>query len=148
MSDCFTSKCPGNSLQESRMVGTALYVASQTYRVIPNGTGATWETGTLVSSFDLADPDAPVARDTLWYPGGGNVIAATDIYLFVVTQNPTDWWKSIVNLVDITAPDGSLAGYGSLHTAGRVPDQAQSLQAGFTRSHEIKLTTVLSQYFN
>jgi len=39
--------------QESRMVGSALYVASQSYRQVLNTTNSTWEWGTTVSSFDL-----------------------------------------------------------------------------------------------
>src|SRR5437867_1092148 len=69
---------------ESRLVGTALYVASQALRPMAGSTNSTWEWGTLVSSFDLADPAAPVARDTLWYSGYGNVVTATDVLLLVV----------------------------------------------------------------
>src|SRR5437762_5108880 len=55
------------SIQESRLVGTALYVASQTYQVKTNGTNSVvWEAGTVVSSLDLSHPAAPVARDTVW----------------------------------------------------------------------------------
>ncbi len=111
---------PGR-IQESRMVGTALYVASQTYR--PVSGSDTWEWGTRVSAFDLADPAMPVERNPLWYPGYGNVVAATDLYLFVVTQDPTNWWQSVVRLVDITAPEGTMAPYASLRLAGRVGDK-------------------------
>src|SRR5262249_24058602 len=102
------------------MVGTALYVASQTYRPVSNSTNTTWEWGTLVSSFDLANPAAPITRSTLWYPGYGNVVSATDVYLFVVTQSPANWWQSIVRAIDITAPDGTMRAYGLITTAGRV----------------------------
>jgi hypothetical protein len=111
------------SIQESRMVGTALYVASQMYRPVPGSTNTTWEWGTLVSSFDLAQPGNPVSRDTLWYAGYGNVVSATDIYLFVVTQDPANWWQSVVQLIDITAPDGTMNPYGSLRTEGRLQDK-------------------------
>ncbi len=59
----------------------------------------------------------------MWYPGYGNVVAATDLYLFVVTQDPTNWWQSVVRLVDITAPEGTMAPYASLRLAGRVGDK-------------------------
>ncbi len=109
-------------IQESRLVGTALYVASQTYR--PTATNTyTWEWGTLVSAFDLAFPEAPVSQDTLWYPGYGNVVAATDRYLFVVTYNPTNWWQSLVQLADISAPDGTMFALSTLSPAGHVPDK-------------------------
>ena len=108
---------------ESRLVGTALYVASQTYRPVEKSNNTTWEWGTLVSSIDLADPARPVARDTRWLAGYGNVVTATDRLLFVVTQDPTDWWQSVVQCIDITAPDGTMRPAGSVRTAGRVPDK-------------------------
>jgi hypothetical protein len=118
-----TARLPvSGSIQESRMVGTALYVASQTSRPAA-GTNGVWEWGTLVSSFDLSNPAAPVKRDTLWYPGYGNVVAATDTYLFIVTQDPSNWWQSIVRLVDISAPDGTLVAFGSIRAAGLIPDK-------------------------
>ena len=108
---------------ESRLVGTALYVASQTYRPVTGTANNTWEWGTLVSSFDLADPAQPTARDTLWYSGYGNVVMATDRLLFVVTQDPANWWQSIVRSIDITNPDGSMRAHESIRTAGRLPDK-------------------------
>jgi len=103
------------------MVGSALYVASQSFRPVA-GSNA-WEWGTLVSSFDLANPDAPVKRGTLWYAGYGNVVTANDTFLFVVTQDPSNWWQSLVQVIDITAPDGTMAAFGSIRTAGRVLDK-------------------------
>ena len=120
---------PG-SIQESRMVGTALYVASQSYRPVPGTTNTTWEWGTLVSSFDLATPDLPVSRGNLWYAGYGNVVTATDTYLFVVTQDPANWWQSVVRIIDITAPDGTMSPYASLRTAGQVQDKFKLNYAG------------------
>jgi len=108
---------------ESRLVGTTLYVASQSLRPIVNSTNSAWEWGTLVSSFDLSNPAAPVARDTLWYSGYGNVVSATDVLLFVVTQDLGNWWQSIVHSIDITQPDGTLHAYESIRTAGRVRDK-------------------------
>jgi hypothetical protein len=113
---------PG-SILESRMVGTALYVASQFSRPVPGAGGSTWEWGTLVSSFDLADPDHPVSRDTLWYNGYGNVVTATDTYLFVVTQDPVNWWRSVIRIIDVTAADGTMIPNSSIRTAGQVQDK-------------------------
>ncbi|MSU33866.1 MAG: hypothetical protein EXS36_01925 [Pedosphaera sp.] len=56
------------TIQESHMVGAALYEASETYRPLKDGDpklGTTWEWGSIVSSFDLADPSAPATQDTL-----------------------------------------------------------------------------------
>jgi hypothetical protein len=116
-------------IQESRLVGTALYVASQTYRRVvqptkPEG-GAVeqWEWGSVVSSFDLSNPMAPVARGSLWYPGYGNVIMATDKFLFVANQNVSDWWKSVLAIIDIASPDGTMTPKGTVYPAGRVADK-------------------------
>lgn len=113
----------GGWVQDSRMVGTALYVASQNYRVKSNGTNTVWEWGTSVTSFDLANPEKPILRSTLWYPGYGNVVSASDTYLFVCTQDPTDWWQSLVQIIDITSPDGTMFPATQVRTAGRVPDK-------------------------
>lgn len=110
-------------VQESRLVGTALYVVSSSYRPAPSGAGSIWEWGTWVSAFDLADPEAPVARDPLWVPGFSSVVTATDRLLFIVTQDPTDWWRSTVQSIDITSPDGTLRRHEVVRTAGRVPDK-------------------------
>ena len=66
---------------------------------------------------------SPVARSTLWYPGYNNVVHATDTFLFAVTQNPTNYQKSLVNVIDITAPDGTMHAYDTITPAGRVEDK-------------------------
>ncbi len=111
------------NITESRLVGTALYMASQMVRPVPAGAGDTWEWGTQIASFDLAVPDAPVARSTLWYSGGNNVVHATDTYLFAVTDSPTNSHRSIVNAINITAPDGTMNARDSIASAGRVADK-------------------------
>jgi len=113
---------PG-TINESRLVGTALYVASQTMRPVTGTTNTVWEWGTLVSAFDLSNPETPVTRNTLWFPGYGNVVTATDTYLFVVTQAPVAWWQSVVNLIDITDPAAAMASYGAITNRGQVLDK-------------------------
>jgi hypothetical protein len=112
-------------LQESRLVGTALYVASQTYRRVPDGggTGDQWEWGSVVASFDLSQPASPTARNSFWFAGYGNVIAATDEYLFAVVHDPLLWRRSVVQILDISAPDGTMYALGSVRTAGNVPSK-------------------------
>lgn len=107
---------------ESRLVGTALYVASQTYRQL-QGTNSTWEWGTVVSSFDLANPAKPVMRSTLWFPGYGNVVMATDILLFIGSLAPPDNYNSALEVIDITSPDGTMAAYGTVKLRGRIADK-------------------------
>ena len=118
-------------IQESRLVGTALYVASQTYQVKTNGTNSVvWEAGTLVSSLDLSNPEAPVAKATVWYSGYDNVIAATDVFLFAAVTSPSNYWRSIVHCLDITAPDGTMNEVAAISTAGRVNDKFKLSLAG------------------
>ncbi|MFO1498033.1 MAG: beta-propeller domain-containing protein [Verrucomicrobiota bacterium] len=113
---------PGR-IQESRLVGSALYVASQSYQPVPGSLDASWEWGTTVSSFDLSNPARPAVKDSLRYPGQGNVIYATDRYLFVVTQSVTNWWQSVVHYIDVSAADGSMKEVGAIVAAGRVVDK-------------------------
>lgn len=120
----------GGSISESRLVGSALYVASLTYKRVelppgPDGEpgGEQWEWGTQVASFDLSDLAAPRAKDLLWFSGYGNVVSATDSYLFVITQSQTDWWQSLVVIMDITAPDGTLKPLATVSAGGRVSDK-------------------------
>lgn len=113
---------PG-SVQESRMVGNALYVASQQYRPITGAKDGSWEWGSVVSSFDLSNPAAPQARNTLWYTGYGNVITATDRFLFVAVRN-TDWnGPSSVRCIDISNPDGTMMPVSVITPSGVVQDK-------------------------
>lgn len=109
---------------ESRWVGTALYVATETWESVNDGSGS-WRAGTRVASFDFSIPSNPVARGNLWIPGAGSVVAATDRFLFVaVTDYSTLWpWKTDLEVLDITAEDGSLATWVRLPLEGRIPDK-------------------------
>lgn len=118
------------TIQDSRLVGDALYVTTQVYesRVEPGGEGrdeTIWEWGSLVHSIDYAQPDAPVERDRFWAPGWGNAIHATPEFLFVATQS----WRgetrdrSLVKVLDIGSPDGTMREAGVLEPAGLVQDK-------------------------
>ncbi|MBI2929351.1 MAG: beta-propeller domain-containing protein [Verrucomicrobia bacterium] len=113
--------------QESRLVGTALYVASQGYRSRSDNPND-WEIGNFVCSFDLANPEAPVEKSSLWYPGYRNTITATDRFLFVavpldyqVTHGQTT--PSLVHCLDIAAPDGTMRELSSFQVLGQVKDK-------------------------
>jgi hypothetical protein len=116
-------------IRESRLVGTALYIASQTYvtreAVNPetSETYTRWEHGTQVSAFDLANPAKPVARETLFYSGYNNDIYATDRFLFVSTSVPKDYYKTDLRCIDISAPNGTMKEASTIRTAGRVADK-------------------------
>jgi hypothetical protein len=109
------------TITESRLVGTALYVAVQTTRPMPDGD--VWERGTEIISFDLAVPEAPVVRSTLWYSGANNAVHATDIYFFAAAPHPANAQRSAVNVIDITAPDGTMNAGETINVAGRVADK-------------------------
>src|SRR5262249_48704771 len=105
----FASLPVSGSITESRLVGTALYIASQTYQPVAGSKDGSWEWGLQISSYDLADvPNTqPVARDTLWYPGWNGVITATDHFLFLAANaNVGDTVQSTVRVIDISSPDG------------------------------------------
>ena len=112
---------PGR-IQESRLVGSALYVASETYRTITNAGAITWESYSAVSSLDLSAEQTPVARDTLWVPGSGNVVAANDQWLFVARAVSSDQGSQI-SIFDIRDPQGALRLAGNLRAAGTVKDK-------------------------
>lgn len=113
---------PG-SINESRMVGTALYIASQTYRTRTENDTTIWEWGTTVSSFDLSNPALPASKSAIWISGYGNTITATDQYLFVSSGEPTDYYRSNVQILDISSPSGEIKLISTVHPAGRVDDK-------------------------
>ena len=116
-------------IRESRLVGTALYIASQTYitkQAVNPETGDTytrWEHGTQVSAFDLKTPAKPVARETVFYSGYNNDIYATDKFLFVSTSIPNNYYKTDLRCIDISAPNGTMKEAATIRTAGRVADK-------------------------
>ena len=133
-------------IRESRLIGTALYIASQVYRqtevVNKNGSiSMRWEHGTQVSSFDVKNPSKPSARDTLFYNGYNNDIYATDKFLFVSTAVPKQFYKTDLRCIDISAPDGSMNEAATIRTAGRVADKFKMRLAKGT-------LTVISETFN
>jgi len=117
-----TVSVPG-AVTESRLVGSALYVATRTSRDPASTSNDVGTPGTLLTAIDLADPAAPVRRNALWYSGVGNVVMATDAFLFVTTPDPSDGGRSMIHAVDITASDGRMNAYGSLAAAGVVLDK-------------------------
>jgi uncharacterized secreted protein with C-terminal beta-propeller domain len=116
------------SIIESRLVGTALYVASQVYRPIVGSPTGAWEYGTMVSSYDLSNPTLPVAKQQLWYPSSySSVVTATDQYFFLATQgtgtSSSSWWRSVVQIIDISDPQGAMTNRASVQPAGYVTDK-------------------------
>ena len=125
-------------IQESRLVGTALYVASGAYQPSRKGAEGTWEWGTQVSAFDLSNPAAPMTKGTLWYSGYGNVVTATDRFLFVAPTETSNWQSSRIHCLDISAPDGTMVDLATIVPAGQVADKFKMNMNG-------EVFTVISQ---
>jgi|GEM_PF-3424637 len=112
---------------ESRLVGTALYVATDTWHPksdLPEEQGV-WINGTQLSGIDLANPAQPVARNSVWLPGSGNVVTATERYLLVGIQNheTRQWWESRLHVLDIQDPAGAIQEFTSFQLGGRLQDK-------------------------
>lgn len=146
-------------IRESRLVGTALYLASADSYARPMQTttnelgvvsviAAEWRTDTVVTSFDLSDPTVPVDGAVLRLPASPDAIAATPEALWVaVTErddsNPeTPWYLRTqtrrVHRFDITDPAGAVVPAGSVVVRGRVADKFKLHQDG-------DILTVVSQ---
>ena len=68
----------------------------------------------------VLNPTALVARSSLWLSGYGNVVTATSNSLFVSADDPTNWWQSDLNCIDISAGDGSMKDVAVIQTAGQI----------------------------
>jgi hypothetical protein len=123
---------------ESRLVGSALYVATR----LPDVTTNTWyyRTKIQITGFDLSNPAAPVVRNTvtLRTPDGdgytyfGAVQASA--HFFMVAENTYRWdlndTRSAVSLVDISNPNGTVALRGSVALEGFVQDKFKLREEG------------------
>lgn len=125
-------------IAESRLVGTALYVVANSYQkrtISGDGTSTfeQWEWGSEVTSYDLANFEAAERKSADWIPGYGNVISATDRYLFVAQADYTRGGNSsIVHFYDITAPDGVFSKVSTVSPGGIVKDKFKMHMVGNT----------------
>lgn len=116
-------------LSESRMVGSVLYLASQVSRPATDTEPASY--GVQLTSFDLSDPANPVQRGTLFLGGYASAVSATDRFFMVAKYDTANWNNSIVDLVDISAADGTLVRAGQVKVAGAVQGKfALDVQGG------------------
>lgn len=107
---------PGH-IVESRLVGAALYLAAQDYRVAADR----WENVLRVQPVDFADPAAPVVRPGLEFPGWPTALQATSELLLLAEQE--DWSRTRVRVVDISDPRGAVRERAALPVPGRVADK-------------------------
>ncbi|MEQ1862460.1 MAG: beta-propeller domain-containing protein [Chthoniobacteraceae bacterium] len=115
------------ALRESRLVGHVLYVAASTSL----DEAGNYQYGTQVTAFDLSDPAHPATRDSVFIPGWTSAVAATPHYFLVAGY-------STVQLVDISAGDGTLKLAGSVTAEGYIADK-------FKLNVDGAVLTVLSQ---
>jgi len=117
-------------LQESRLVGKALYVVSQVYRPVEEpspdgetGVSRTWTWWSTAVSFDLSDPTRPQQVGQEWFEGYQNVVQATDRFLMVARRAGAHGNLSVVSLLDISDPAGRMEPLSEIHPAGWVKDK-------------------------
>jgi hypothetical protein len=137
-------------IAESRLVGTALYVVANSYEqrevLSKDGTTTTieWEWGSRVVSFDLSDFATAQSKSKDWVSGYGNVIYATDQYLFVAQMlwdNRTSTQSSAVNSYDIASPDGTFTKLATFNVGGVVQDKFKMQMSGEVFSVVVQINT-------
>ena len=107
---------------ESRMVGTALYVVSQSYWQWTGSGGTSWVPRTFLTSIDLANPAAPVRRSSQALNGYSHAVYATDRFLISVTGDYSNGGADL-QLVDISSPNGEFTTLSTFKVAGSVQDK-------------------------
>jgi len=134
-------------LKETRLVGEALYLATYDWfqppaRQIRDANGGItnvelrpWQSRTVISGFDLANPAQPVAQPVIELPVTPDAIASTDRTLFVATtgtrtaepgEDLPAWTvagQHAVILFDLSDPHGAVTQQGHFLTAGRIADK-------------------------
>ena len=113
----------GGYIQESRMLGTAAYVITQSYSEITEDERRAWEWSTKVYSFDLSNPANPTKSDELKYVGYGTMATAQGTTLFVNVGNRSWDAPTTIQMIDISSPAGAMAEQGQIEAAGWVKDK-------------------------
>ncbi len=113
---------PGNiQAQENRLVGRVLYLTSQVYRPVSGDSGGAWESVVQVSSIDLAQPESPVLRDAIVYPGYSYTVMATDRFLFVASTSYSSHRDAYpIYCIDISDPTGIMRPTAAIPSPGPV----------------------------
>lgn len=113
------------TLAESRLVGSVLYLATNVNRPATDTKAS--EYGVQLTSFDLADPAAPVKRDSIFLGGWANAVTATDHFFLVAKYSDTlgAWVSNSIDLVDISSPNGAMKRAGQATVKGKVSDKFQ-----------------------
>ncbi|MFM1943258.1 MAG: hypothetical protein RI897_2240 [Verrucomicrobiota bacterium] len=108
------------SIRESRLVGSILYLATESFQSLPDNS---WQWGITVYSINLDNPASPTIAHEQRFTGNGLVIQATPSFLFVAAQNPQNYPTSTLRVFDISNPSGQIAEIGSVTTFGSINDK-------------------------
>lgn len=116
------------AVEESRMVGTTLYVAAEFSR----WEKGVWKGGTEVTAIDLQRPSAPVVLDSMRIEGWGNAVAATPDLLLVAVHSGG---ASAVHVIRLSEGSGALVSAGVARLGGTVADRFKlSVDKGVLRA--------------
>lgn len=109
------------SIRESRLVGSVLYVATESYQY--RDTDDTWSWGITLSAHDLSDPSAPLPGDRLRFAGSGLQVNATPQFFFVAAQQSVDRTRHFIRCFDITDPAGRMVETANFPVFGTLADK-------------------------
>lgn len=118
-------------LVDSRMVGSILYAVCSDYSYYEGvEEGVVIETASAEKSYgmtwavsvDTADPEDIHVVKTVGFEGYGNLIQATDLAIFTVT-NDYDTNNSLITYIDIDDPDGDMIVRGTAAVEGYMADR-------------------------
>jgi hypothetical protein len=121
------------TLRESRMVGEILYVASEVNETDPNGVLPS--SHCRLTSFDLHDPAHPVRRESIDLAGWPTAVTASDQFFFVARWDAApsnNAFGNIIEIIDISAPDGSMKRGGAAKVKGNIADKFKMHHDGAT----------------
>ena len=117
------------SISESRLVGSVLYLATSVYHAATDASPG--EYGLQLTSVDLANPENPVLRSSIFLGGWANAVSATDRFFLVAKYSPNlDWSANQIDLIDISAPDGTMRVAGHAVVNGHIDSKFQLNIAG------------------
>lgn len=114
-------------VNNSRLIGTSLIVA----KTVPRDSSQWgWNTDVEVTGYDLANPAAPVERNTVAFSGSGyswaGAVQASNRCFMIAAPNydyTSSSYKTSIHLVDVTNPDGTVAKGGTAVVQGGVWDK-------------------------
>ncbi len=124
-------------IANSRLIGSALVIAKNVPRQDSGNWG--WSTNVEVTGYDLSVPSAPVERNTVKFSNsGGSWVSAVQASnrCFMVAQPNYDYsgagggYNTVINLVDVSNPDGTLIKGGTASVKGYIPDKFKLRENG------------------